>query len=88
MVSLKPWEALLNLSALQPRVITLTDGKAVLTEGLFSHRKLCQLVWVKDDGSPTKYGQRPLSFGERAMLWDIPIIFMACFGDSQEDLGE
>ena len=69
MVSLTPWEAPPNSGALQPKVITSTDGEAVLTEGLFPHRILRQLVWVKDDGSPTKYGQRPLSWEELAMLY-------------------
>ena len=75
MVLLTPWEDPQNLGAPQPKVTTPKDGKAILTEGLFPHRNIQQLVWVKDGGSPTKYGQEQLSWGELAMLWDIPILF-------------
>ena len=44
------------------------------------------MVWVKDDGSPTKYGRRVLSWNELMMLWDVPILFSALFGRSEEDL--
>ena len=37
------------------------------------------LIPDKDDGLPRKYGCRPLSWGELAMLWDVPILFRDLF---------
>ena len=57
MVWLTPWEDPPNLEPLHLEVTPLANGKAILTGGLFSHQQLCQVVWVKDAGSPTKYGR-------------------------------
>ena len=67
-------------------VATSEDGWTLLTRCLFPHNCLCQLIWIKDDGSPTKYSRRRLSWSEISMLWDIPILFMALFGKSSKDL--
>ena len=56
MVRLTPWEAPPNLELLHLEVTPLANGKAILTGGLFSHQQLCQVVWVRDAGYPTKYG--------------------------------
>ena len=37
------------------------------------------LIPDKDDGLPRKYGCHPPSWGELAMLWDVPILFRDLF---------
>ena len=53
---------------------------------MFPHHCLRQVVWVKDNEFPTKYGQCLLSWGELAMLWDDPILFMALFFTTSTDV--
>ena len=75
-----------NSGLLHPSVTTSLDRLAILTRGLFPHDRLHQLVWVEDNGSPTKYGRWLLSWKEPTMLWDVPILFSALFGKSVKDL--
>ena len=86
MVLTTPFAAPPDLTSLYPAVSPLEDGLDILTSGLFPHDCLCQTVWVKDNGLPTKYGRRPMSWGELAMLWDVLILFLDLFDKSSEDL--
>ena len=76
MVLSTPWEAPPNLCVLQPKVTTSKVSKVILTDGLFPQHNLRHLIWVKDDGSPTRYGQQQPFWDEQAMLWDIPVLFL------------
>ena len=86
MITSTPDAAPPDSGLLHPSVVKSEDVRAILTRGLFPHDCLCQSVWVKDDGSPTKYGQQQLLCSKLAMLWDVPILSMALFGKSSEDM--
>ena len=85
MIPSTPHAAPPDSGLLHPSVALSEDGRAILTRGLFPHNCLRQLVWMKDDGSPTKDGHQLLSWKELAMLWDVLILFLAPFGNSAED---
>ena len=82
MVLATPFAVPPNIYSLHPVVSPSEDGLTILTNGLFPHCCLHQTIWVKDDRSLTKYGHYPLSWGELAMLWDVPTLFMDLFEKS------
>ena len=61
---------------------------AILANGLFPHGCLLKMIWVKDDGSLTKYVCQPLSWDELLMLWDVPILFRGLLDKLPDDLAE
>ena len=62
MVHSPPVPAPPSLGLLLPVVSPLEDREAILTSGLSPYQCLHQVVWVKDNGPPTKYWQCLLSW--------------------------